>query len=218
MMDNLTNFQKRVVSALVMGAIGVGCILAGGQFFFTLLAVLCGFCLYEVWKFPLDKPWKAAALVYVLVGFSGAYSMHQNFGVSVFLFIAAIVVLTDVGGYFAGKLIGGPKMAPDISPGKTWAGCAGGIALSLIAVLIPVAMNGAYFIGSNAMWVLLIVAVMLSIVTQTGDLFESWLKRKAGIKDSSNLIPGHGGFFDRLDGWIAAFALSSLIDLVGRFL
>jgi phosphatidate cytidylyltransferase len=112
-------------------------------------------------------------------------------------FLLAVVILTDVAGYFAGKAIGGPKFWPAISPKKTWAGIIAGwcAAACLAAVLFAFHITGPMAI---------IVAGFMSFASQLGDIAESALKRRAGVKDSSNLIPGHGGFLDRFDGVIGA--------------
>jgi phosphatidate cytidylyltransferase len=214
----MTNLQQHIVSALVLAAIAIGCVLAGGQFFFMLMAALCIACLYEVWRFPLPKKLKIGAMIYIVLGFASGHSMYESFGAGVFMMIASVIILTDVGAYMAGKAIGGPKLAPAISPSKTWTGSVGGI-------LLPLVLSGAIVLASlTENWsgakiaLVFMITIAISVATQAGDLFESWLKRKAGVKDSSNLIPGHGGFFDRLDGWIAAFILAAIVDFASRHL
>jgi phosphatidate cytidylyltransferase len=118
----------------------------------------------------------------------------------------AIIILADVGGYIAGNLFGRHKLAPTISPGKTWEGLFGGIFLQIVLIV------GLIFFIADLNWLnlcLLVFPVALSSVI--GDLFESMLKRHRGIKDSSNLLPGHGGFLDRLDGVMAALPLFFVI-------
>jgi phosphatidate cytidylyltransferase len=147
------------------------------------------------------------------VGYAGAmliapvvlrYDSELGFVVIVFLF--AIVWATDIIGYFAGRWIGGPKLAPQISPKKTWSGA---IAGTLGAVIVG--MMVAYGAGIAGLGVIAIVALALSIVSQVGDLFESWVKRRFGAKDASHLIPGHGGVMDRLDGFWTAAVVAALI-------
>jgi len=147
-----------------------------------------------------------AGAAYIFVA-AGALAQLDSF-----LLIAAIgvVIFTDTGAYMFGRTIGGPKIAKSISPSKTWAGLFGGM---LCAALWLAAWVGTFhYIGDNtslsglveAMWEdairAAIVGAGLAVVAQMGDFFESWLKRKAGVKDSSHLIPGHGGVFDRIDG------------------
>ena len=114
------------------------------------------------------------------------------------LLLLIVVVSTDVGAYLTGRSLGGPKLAPAISPSKTWSGSAGGLVFSMVCVGLFTEQLG----GLSLPFVAL--AALLSVFAQAGDLFESWLKRRAGVKDSGNSIPGHGGFFDRLDGYLAA--------------
>ncbi len=121
----------------------------------------------------------------------------------------AIVWTTDVLGYFAGRAFGGPKLMPVVSPKKTWAGAiAGTIGAMIVAVLVAKSF-GAFDAGTIAL-----IALLLSVVAQAGDLFESWVKRQFGAKDASQLIPGHGGVMDRLDGFWAAAVVGCLIGLL----
>jgi len=130
-------------------------------------------------------------------------------GLVAIVFLFAVVWGTDIGGYFAGRSFGGPKLAPAISPKKTWSGAIGG---TLIAIAAAFAVTSAFSLPKSAGIVL--VALGLSIASQSGDLFESWLKRKFNAKDSSRLIPGHGGVMDRLDGFIIAAAAAALLVLL----
>lgn len=120
------------------------------------------------------------------------------------LFLFAVVWATDILAYFVGRAVGGPRLAPSISPGKTWSGAVGGTVSALIAGLAV-----ASYFGSPLGWAALAVLILvLSVVSQIGDLFESSIKRRFGAKDSSQLIPGHGGVMDRVDGLAtASFAL-----------
>ncbi|MDX8460113.1 phosphatidate cytidylyltransferase [Mesorhizobium humile] len=149
--------------------------------------------------------WEAPGLAYAaLSGFSLAFLRDDNHsGLIAILFLFAVVWATDIGAYFVGRAVGGPKLAPSISPGKTQSGALGGAAGGVVAgLLLAVAA------GAGNLVQLGLVALALSIVSQIGDLFESWVKRRHGAKDSSNLIPGHGGVMDRVDGLVAAaFAL-----------
>jgi phosphatidate cytidylyltransferase len=127
-------------------------------------------------------------------------------GLAAILWLMASVWATDTGAYFAGRLIGGPKLAPRLSPNKTWAGLTGAmVAAALVgwaaALLVPQGPPARVLAAAGA---------GLAIVAQAGDLLESWIKRHFGAKDSSRLIPGHGGLFDRVDGLLtAAVALAA---------
>ena len=130
-----------------------------------------------------------------------------------------MVAAVDVGAYFAGRTIGGPKIAPKISPSKTWAGLAGGIVAASAAhaavmpwtdpdfpTLSPGAIAGFSLLGG----------ALVAVIAQFGDFFESRMKRKAGVKDSGSLIPGHGGLFDRVDGLVAVLFVVGLLTWVGQ--
>ena len=129
-------------------------------------------------------------------------------GFAAMLFIFAVVWSTDILAYFVGRAIGGPKLAPSISPGKTWSGAIGG---AIAAVIAGTLVHMAFF-SLNGLWVPTI-ALVLSVFSQAGDLFESFIKRRFGVKDSSRLIPGHGGVMDRVDGLVFACFAAFLIAL-----
>ena len=129
-------------------------------------------------------------------------------GFAAMLFIFAVVWATDILAYFVGRAIGGPKLAPPISPGKTWSGAIGG---AISAVVAGTLVHMAFF-PLNGLWVPA-VALVLSVFSQVGDLFESFIKRRFGVKDSSRLIPGHGGVMDRVDGLVFACFAAFLIAL-----
>jgi phosphatidate cytidylyltransferase len=129
------------------------------------------------------------------------------------LFLVLIVWASDVGAYCVGRLIGGARLAPLISPSKTWAGGAGGLAAAVgMGILVGVLTT-----GGGSLWRIALVAACLGMVAQAGDLLESLIKRRFGVKDSSRLIPGHGGLLDRLDGMLAAAPAAALLALaLGR--
>ncbi len=150
------------------------------------------------------------------IGYAGALLLAAMFlraddvlGFSGILMLFAIVWTTDILGYFAGRAFGGPKVWPAISPKKTWSGA---IAGALGAMIVAIAVSGLF--GSFNKLAIVIVALLLSVLAQLGDFFESWVKRQFGAKDSSNFIPGHGGVMDRLDGFWAAALAGCLIGLL----
>jgi phosphatidate cytidylyltransferase len=132
---------------------------------------------------------------------------HDGFPAMIFLFV--IVWATDIVAYFVGRALGGPKLMPQVSPKKTWSGAVGG---TIAAILAAVAVAKA--VALTELFPIAMLAVVLSVCAQGGDLFESFLKRRFGAKDSSHLIPGHGGLMDRLDGFVAAGIVAALIGLV----
>lgn len=131
-----------------------------------------------------------------------------DYGFAAILWIFLIVWSADTLAYFAGRIIGGPKLAPSISPKKTWAGLGGAVAGSALVSIIF-----AYVTQLNGIWALAILAACLALVEQAGDLFESSLKRFHGVKDAGGLIPGHGGIIDRVDGLIAVAVVAALIGI-----
>jgi phosphatidate cytidylyltransferase len=152
-----------------------------------------------------------AALTAVGVGYIGTAALSilflrsQPLGFALALWTLAIVWATDIGAYFAGRAIGGPKLAPAISPNKTWAGLAGGmIAAGIVGALI--AQFG--HLPALALW----LAPFLAVVAQLGDLLESGMKRRVGVKDSGKILPGHGGLLDRIDGLLpVAILVAALV-------
>ncbi len=125
------------------------------------------------------------------------------------IFLFAVVWTTDIAAYFSGRAIGGPKLMPRVSPNKTWSGAIGG---TLAAVVVALAL--AKVTALTGLFAIAMLAVILSICAQGGDLFESFLKRRFGAKDSGHLIPGHGGLMDRLDGFVTASVVAALIGLL----
>lgn len=157
--------------------------------------------------------WPTAGLAYAgLLGIAlSALRGSDATGLSATLFLFAVVWATDILAYFVGRAVGGPKLAPSISPGKTWSGAIGGTVAALIAGFIVAAVFGSQ-LGPVGLGLLVLV---LSVVSQAGDLLESAIKRRFGAKDSSQLIPGHGGVMDRVDGLATA---SFALFLVGALL
>lgn len=125
------------------------------------------------------------------------------------IFLFAVVWTTDIAAYFVGRALGGPKLAPRVSPKKTWSGTVGGLAGAVLAAILVVQISGVGSVVAASL-----IAIVVSVVAQAGDLFESALKRRFGVKDSSALIPGHGGLMDRLDGFVAAATLACIIGLL----
>jgi phosphatidate cytidylyltransferase len=131
------------------------------------------------------------------------------YGVAAIVMLFAVVWGTDIGGYFSGRAIGGPKLAAAISPKKTWSGAIGG---TIVGVAAAVAVASVFAIPNPVM--IGVIALALSVASQAGDLFESWLKRRVDAKDASGLIPGHGGVMDRLDGFIFAATVAALLGVI----
>jgi phosphatidate cytidylyltransferase len=154
--------------------------------------------------------WTALGMGYALAASIGSSAVRLDplWGFAALMLVLLVVWATDIGGYFAGRLIGGPKLWPQVSPKKTWAGAIGGFAASLAV--------GAAFAAFDLGKILqtLLLSAVFSIASQLGDLFESAVKRRFGVKDSSHIIPGHGGLMDRLDGFVAAIVLAAIFGFL----
>lgn len=155
----------------------------------------------------------AYALAIMLAGY-GLIDLRQSGGGTLILWLVAVVVASDVLGYFAGRTIGGPKFWERVSPKKTWSGTiAGWIGAGLVGLVMVLA--------AGASWLLVPLSALVAFAGQLGDIAESWVKRRAGVKDASNLIPGHGGVLDRFDALIGAvvavLALGLLAPVHGLF-
>ena len=214
--------QRRVVASGVAALVIAGLCLAGGRIDAALVIQALG--LFGVALLaPQQRGWIATGFFYAAAAemASVLVRLDQTWGFAALILVLLVVWVTDIGGYFAGRGIGGPKLWPRVSPKKTWAGAVGGFAASLV-----IAAGFALFWKMDPplkLGPLLLLGAVLSIVSQLGDLFESAVKRRFGVKDSSHLIPGHGGLLDRLDGFVAAVVLAAIfgvlrggVDGVGR--
>ncbi|MGA8446697.1 MAG: phosphatidate cytidylyltransferase [Roseiarcus sp.] len=175
-----------VVAALVLGAAAVGWIAGGRQ-----------------------GIWAAAGVLYAgaLVAGVGLLRVSPSFGMASILWLFAVVWGADIAAYFAGRLIGGPRLWPRVSPGKTWAGAIVGAFAGAVLGLMLAAWT-------NRLAALFWLGLATAIVSELGDLFESALKRRFGVKDSSGLIPGHGGLMDRLDAFTAASFFAAVVAIL----
>ncbi|MCB1532391.1 MAG: phosphatidate cytidylyltransferase [Alphaproteobacteria bacterium] len=216
----LTTLQKRMVSALVLVPVVLGVISFGGWPFVALLIVFAGLSLYEWIKLSLKTTHKyifgSLGLVLISACFVSCYVIRALEPDIALLFIVAIWV-SDTGAYMIGKKFGKAKMAPKISPNKTWAGFAAAV-LSPAILMMARYLGEADFSDAFGMYVgLFLVGGLVGAFAQLGDLLASFLKRKANVKDSGGLIPGHGGILDRVDSMILAspaFVLSYMLLMV----
>jgi phosphatidate cytidylyltransferase len=207
----MSELNKRILSGLILATLLLGDVWLGQWWFIALLAlgalVLAREYLRLIWRgWPAAGArafWIAFGIVYLGAAIAGlwiARSVEQGFFVTMVLF--GVVWATDIGAYAFGRMIGGPKIAPSISPSKTWAGLMGGIITVAVLILIVFTIQTEQWPNQwgIALPLSMLGAVLIAVIAQTGDFFESWLKRRAGMKDSGALIPGHGGLFDRIDG------------------
>lgn len=173
-------------------------------------AILLGL-LYEMRAWGRSGILVSGGLVYALLAAVSVDQIREGgtSGLAAVVFLFTVVWTTDSLAYVFGRLIGGRKLAPSISPGKTWSGALGGALAAVIA-----GSGVGRLMGIEAGFLLAVAALVLSIVSQMGDLFESAIKRRFGVKDSGRLIPGHGGVMDRVDGLVAAAVALYLIGLL----
>lgn len=205
----------RTASGVVMMLMAAGAIWLGGPIFALFTAAITVGLLFEWTRLVLKLSpgiigklvWIFAGLVYIGVATAFLVFLREFAEIYILLGIIGVVIATDTGAYFAGRAIGGPKIAPAISPSKTWSGLCGGMAMAALFLGIE-----GHFTEGFALWQPLLGAG-LAIVAQAGDFFESWMKRRAGVKDSGTLIPGHGGLFDRADGLVAVLCATALLVL-----
>ena len=248
-----SDLQTRVVSAIVMLAVGAVDIWLGGVSFTSLVVVLTGLMIWELatitapsapqsttiiallaavalaatllvtWHFrtallvlPLvalaATPRRDPAIVVcygvaILTAGYGLISLRNAAGTPAILWLIGVVIISDVMGYFAGRSLGGPKFWPAISPKKTWSGTVAGWAGAAL-------LGFGFVLFAGAGWGLIILSALVSFAGQMGDIAESWIKRRTGVKDSSRLIPGHGGVLDRFDALIGAVVLVMLLGLI----
>ena len=190
-------------------------LLRSGSLEWAFAAVALGAAALAWLAGPGKRLWAGFGLVYaasVVISVTLLRVLSRIDGVEAILWLFAVVWGTDIMAYFGGRLIGGPKLWPRLSPSKTWAGflvgvSSGGVLGLLCLALWPGAEPASY--GP-----LFVLGVLAGVIAQAGDFFESGVKRRFGVKDSSHLIPGHGGFMDRLDGFIAAAAFAALVGWI----
>ena len=221
----------RFVSAVAMIVLTIIALYLGAWFWIAFVVLLAGLVLWE-WNLLVrgfgvsavaEVAWQFIGALYVGAAALAMVQVRINYDMwTVLVAFLAPVIAVDVGAYFAGRSIGGPKIAPSISPSKTWAGLFGGaVAASIITIGIEVLDFGpttapGYTMASMGLAAL--SGLLIAVIAQSGDFFESWMKRRGGVKDSSSLIPGHGGVFDRLDGFLAVFFILFLIAVVPAYI
>ena len=208
----MTELQVRSLAALVMAVVALVAAFLGGYVFAILVAVAAG-AMFVEWRRMTagwGAGWMVAGFAYALVPALALLWLRDRApqGLELVFWVFIVTWTTDIGAYFAGRAIGGPKLAPAISPNKTWAGLAGGMVSAGLAgwawteyVMLPAAL----------IW----LAPVFAVAAQGGDLFESWLKRRCGAKDSGTMLPGHGGILDRLDGLVVVATLTALFQRGG---
>jgi phosphatidate cytidylyltransferase len=205
-------YRRLLVGAL---ALVLAAALAGSHLPLAVLVIVCAALVAGIGDPAGFRLWAAAGVVYAGSLIISLCMLRLSFplGVRAIAWLFAVVWGTDVVAYFAGRLIGGPKFMPRISPSKTWSGTLtgifGGACLGTLFLAIMAGATGT--LNPAPLAVFFVLGFITAAVAQAGDLFESWTKRQFGAKDSGGLIPGHGGLMDRLDGFIAAAVLIALL-------
>jgi phosphatidate cytidylyltransferase len=210
----MSELAIRTISGIVMILVALGAAVAGGYVFAVVAAAAATAVFYE-WT-RLTKGWGAgwyvAGFLYAGLAALALLWVRERAdnadGLRLLLWVFIVVWSVDIGAYFSGRAIGGAKLAPSISPGKTWAGFYGGVAATTV-------LGGAWVLTTGLDVVLLLLAPLFAAAAQGGDLFESWMKRRAGVKDSGRWLPGHGGVFDRVDGLLPVAILTAAAAIAG---
>lgn len=217
-----SDLPVRTASAVVMVTVAGLALWLGGWLWALFVGAIASGVLWE-WRglvrgfaaTPMQQTlWNISGIVYI--GFATAmllFLRSEFFPMIALVSVILAVIATDVGAYFAGRTIGGPKIAPSISPSKTWAGLLGGMVGATLAFAGLMAFQyEASGAGPQPAWSeAVFFGCFTAVVAQAGDFFESWMKRRAGVKDSGKLIPGHGGLFDRVDGLLAVVFVGGIL-------
>ena len=207
-------FKKRLLSSIILIPISIFLIIKGSIFFIFFLSILFLATSYEWVKMSKKNILlKFLGIVFLFFSFYTAFEIRGDENFKDFLLIITICIFTDIGGYIFGKVFKGPKLT-SISPKKTYAGVFGGFLMSLVAGLVFI---NYFFIEQNIFdedLILFVLILFISLISQLGDLIISYFKRKAKIKDTGKILPGHGGILDRIDGMIFVFPICFLITIL----
>jgi len=214
---------KRILSSIILIPIALFFIIKGSFFFIFFISVCFLVTAYEWYQMSNKKNYCYPGLLFLLLSFYTAYLLRNDYNNESFQFFLTVIltcIATDIGGYVFGKIFKGPKLTK-ISPNKTYAGMFGGYFLSIILVNIFVNYGTLIrdFIKPDLFWnpfftaELFVLIILISSISQIGDLIISYFKRLSKIKNTGKIIPGHGGILDRIDGMIFAFPFAFLLDM-----
>jgi phosphatidate cytidylyltransferase len=208
----LNQLRVRTATALVLIAAAILAAVQGGTVLAVIVAAIATAMFYEWTRIvrgwgPL---WYAGGFLYALIPALALLWIRERdaHGLELLMWVFIVTWSTDIGAYFTGRSLGKRKLAPSISPGTTVEGLYGGIAAATL-------LGGAWAVATHLGLALLALAPVCAVAAQAGDLFESGMKRRAGIKDSGFWLPGHGGILDRLDGLVPVAVLTALAQLMG---
>ena len=209
----IKEFEKRLITSLILIPISIFFIIKGSILFIFFLSVCFLVASYE-WFLMSKKNnlFKFLGIIFLFFSFYSAYEFRENNYYKDFLFIIIICIFTDIGGYLFGKILKGPKLTK-ISPKKTYSGTFGGFFLPLMAGLVVYEYEYTDQILDTGLYFLTLI-LLISLISQIGDLIISYFKRKAKLKDTGKILPGHGGLLDRIDGMIFVFPFCYLITIL----
>ena len=203
-----SDLRTRVISAVVMVVLAGLDIASGGRIFVAAVAALCAVMLWELSRMTRRDPVIGLVFAAAIVVAGAELIRLRGDGISQIFWLVLVVVASDVCGYFVGRLVGGPKFWPSVSPKKTWSGTiAGWIGAALVGL--------GFYLTGHASSLMVAMSPILAFAGQLGDIAESAIKRRAGVKDASTLIPGHGGVLDRFDAMIGALLAMFVLGLLG---
>ena len=224
---------NRILSSIILIPLAFFFIIKG-SFFFSFFILICFLITSYEWHMLSKKnDYYLIGYMFIIISFYSVYSLRNNFGdesILIFLFVFLICISTDIGGYIFGKIFKGPKLIKKISPNKTFSGMIGGYFLSIITTNIFISysyilkhvLDAKKYYGAEALkqivpnfnYEIFIIVILLSTVSQIGDIIISYFKRLSKVKDTGKIIPGHGGILDRIDGMIFTFPVAYLIYVI----
>ena len=201
----IEEFEKRLLSSIILIPVSIFFIIQGSVFFIFFLGILFLATSYEWLRMTKKNIFLGfLGIIFLLFSFYAAFEIRENNNFRFFLFLITVCIFTDIGGYVFGKIFKGPKLTI-ISPNKTYSGVVGSFILSLIAGLTYLNYFGKKEIFDLEQSIVLLIILFISLISQIGDLIISYFKRKAKLKDTGKILPGHGGLLDRIDGIIFVF-------------
>ena len=209
----IKEFEKRLLSSLILIPLATFFIIQGSVFFTFFLSILFLVTSFEWLKMNKKNDlMKIFGIIFLLFSFYAAFNIRES-GSNLFIFIIIVCIFTDIGGYVFGKTFKGPKLIK-ISPNKTYSGVIGSFLFSIIAGLVFIKYIDDLNLKNNDQLVILLVILLISFISQIGDLIISYFKRKAKLKDTGKILPGHGGLLDRIDGLIFVVPMIYLFILI----
>ena len=209
----IKEFEKRLLSSFILIPIAIFFIIQGSVFFIFFLSILFLVTSYEWLKMNKKNDlMKIFGILFLLFSFYTAFNLRES-DLNFFLFIIIVCVFTDIGGYVFGKIFKGPKLIK-ISPNKTYSGVIGSFLFSIISGIVFIKYLGDQVFRNYDHIIILLVILLISFISQIGDLIVSYFKRKAKLKDTGKILPGHGGLLDRIDGLVFVMPIIYFLDKI----